>query len=167
MPQSAGLSRNADKNISMDQLKGRLRAWGVIKNLRDGDVLSIKNDIDSTVTTRGRLVFADDILLDNLEIERHFQRKRGYLKESAHQKRKRNIKILPLPFKFITIEDLDNFKYFRRLWFYARVHFEFSFETGKWAPDSRGLYARNENLKADLSALSNMHNMVFEALIQF
>lgn len=49
------------------------------------------------------------------------------------------------------------------LWL-AGVHFDSCFDTGKWTADENGLYNRSDKDQSDLTELSQLHNMIFEAV---
>lgn len=112
------------------------------------------------------LVFASDVLLDNIEVERHYNRKKRNFQESRTPGR-RILTFIPLQFDFTSLSDPDIFKNFQRLLFHTRVHFESSFDSSRWIVDNRGLYARTPELRAALTDLSDLHNMVYNALKRF
>ncbi|KAF5859984.1 hypothetical protein ETB97_002181, partial [Aspergillus alliaceus] len=155
-----------EPRLTIYQLKRMLQERGIIKNLR-GEAQFIKDYLGSALSTWGCLVFANDVLLDNLDVEQSCQRKKGCRGAPAKIIGNKFLTFVHLPFEFKALSQPEKFKSFQQLLFYARVHFEFSFEVGRWAPDSRGLYARSAALKADLAVLSSMHNKVFGALSQF
>ncbi|KOC07190.1 hypothetical protein AFLA70_71g003842 [Aspergillus flavus AF70] len=154
-----------EPRLTIYQLKRLLKERGIIKNLRT-EALFIKNRLGSALTTWACLVFANDVLVDNLHVEQSCQRKKGYRGQPA-QTHDKYLTFVHLPFEFRALSQPVKFKSIQQLLFYARVHFDVSFEAGRWAPDSRGLYARNATLKADLAVLSSMHNKVSHALSQF
>ncbi|KNG81499.1 hypothetical protein ANOM_009991 [Aspergillus nomiae NRRL 13137] len=154
-----------EPQLSIWHLKRLLKEHGIIKNLR-GEALFIKDHLGLALTTWDCLVFANDFLVDNRHVEQSCQRRQGCLRhpEKIHNK---FLTFMHLPFEFRALSQPDTFKSFQQLLFYTRVHFDSSFEAGRWAPDSRGLYARSATLKADLAVLSNMHNKISHALSQF
>lgn len=109
-PPSRGFG--AHKITSIHQLKNTLRSHGVHKNLHEADALYIKNSIGSATTTWRCLIFADGILLDNLEVERHYQRKKGHPARSTNLESKRSVKFIRLPFEFIALRQPDKFQRF-------------------------------------------------------
>ncbi|KAE8376966.1 hypothetical protein BDV26DRAFT_293646 [Aspergillus bertholletiae] len=144
------------------QLKTLLGAHSIKKNL-GGEALIIKSRLGSRLTNWDCLVLVDNVLLDNIDVEKSCRRKNP----NAPPKSKRNIDYIDLSFRFGSLTQPEKFRSFQRLLFYTRSHFESCFESGRWAPDSRGLYARNADLQADLTNLSNMHNKVSHALTEF
>lgn len=153
--------------VSIDQLKRRLNKRSISKNLSVTDAIRIKIDIGDATTTWRCLVFVNDILLDNLDIEQSYQRNKDKVGEPARQKDPREPDYMDLSFEFTSLSDPDSFRSFRRLLFYTKTHFDFSFDSGKWVQDTRGLYARDNALRADLVHLNSMHNRIYDALIQF
>ncbi|KAL3477467.1 hypothetical protein BJX99DRAFT_257496 [Aspergillus californicus] len=161
------VSRGVKDSISLDQLKRLLKERGIYKNLCDDEVLVIKRGIVPGTPTWGYLAFADNILLNNARIDSHYKinKLEGSLRRPDAQDLRRTLTIMPLNFEF-SLQQPEIFRNFQRVLFYTQTHFEFSFDHGVWAPDIRGLYARTETLRNNLSALSDMHNMVFDALGQ-
>ncbi|KAL4912678.1 hypothetical protein BDW62DRAFT_206256 [Aspergillus aurantiobrunneus] len=162
------VSRGAKETISLDQLKRLLKERGIYKNLSNDEVLVVKKSTGPATPTWGYLVFANNVLLKNARIDSHYKKNKleKSLRKPEAQDLRRILTIMPLNFEFRALKQPERFRSFQRVLFYTQTYFEFSFDHGVWAPDSRGLYARTETLRSDLSALSNMHNMVFDALRQ-
>lgn len=146
------------------QWKRFLRENKIFKNLNKQEVLRIKQEIPPSLETWKWLIFASDVLVENEKVEETYKRMKGTRKIS--NKVRRDVFTLPLCFSFIALRDPNVFRTFQRLLFHTRVHFDHCFDTGIWAPDERGLYARNEELKFSLIQLSNLHNVVVDALRQ-
>lgn len=108
------------------------------------------------------LVFADGVLQENEEIIRHCDRRQGVPKKCDPRK----LSWIRFPFKIETLSDPVRFRNFQYFLFTTRAHFETCFDTGEWAPNHTGLYARTPELKAQLVVLSKLHNTVFRALKQ-
>lgn len=112
------------------------------------------------------MVIANGVLLNNQNFMDDCKRK--YIKSQISELPQRRLLIfIPLPFNLTSLSDSGVFERFQRFLFQARVHFESSFDSEKWAPDNRGLYARNDELRAGLAELSTLHNMLIDALNQF
>lgn len=112
-------------------------------------------------------MFGGGVLLDNVEIEKHYQ---DILKHDVQKtyygnsERRRQFTPLYLPFDFSGLSNLELFSGFRQLLFSARVHFESSFNRGLWVPDHRGLYARSRASREELVQMSKLHNLVSDSL---
>ncbi|KAF7596808.1 hypothetical protein BBP40_012407 [Aspergillus hancockii] len=158
---------------SIDHWKRWTRKNGIFKNLSTEKVQFIKafkETLGSAERIWDCLIFAGDVLLDNDEIKRHYEwhclgKKKP--REGVKIPKRRSSIFIPLSSNLTYLSHPDTFKNFQRLLFYTRVHFETSFESGRWAPDERGLYARSAELRAGLTELSYLHNLVFDALKQF
>ncbi|KAL4982538.1 hypothetical protein BDW68DRAFT_195218 [Aspergillus falconensis] len=149
--------------LTINQWNKLLRDLGIFKNIRGVDAVRAKYILDHTPKGGQCLVFADGVLQDNEEIIRHCDRRKHDPKERS---KLRQIRYLWFPFRITALSDLPAFKNFQYLLFTTRVHFESCFESGEWAPDDKGLYARSPDLKAQLVVLNKVHNTVFRALKQ-
>ncbi|KAJ5455539.1 uncharacterized protein N7458_003803 [Penicillium daleae] len=149
--------------LTIHQWKTLLRDLGIFKNIRGQDAVRAKTILDQTLDGHHCLVFADGVLQENEEIVRHCDRRQDSPKEKSDP---RKLTWIRLPFEVTTLSDPTAFKNFQYLLFTTRVHFESCFDTGEWAPNHKGLYARSTELKAQLAGLSRLHNMVFRALKQ-
>lgn len=112
------------------------------------------------------MVLASDVLLDNIEVEKHYKRRERHQQKTKLPNR-RVLTFIPLNFDLDSLSRPDTVKNFQQLLFSTRVHFETSFDSGRWAADDRGLYARSADLRAGLTALSKLHNLIYHALGQF
>ncbi|GAD93813.1 hypothetical protein NFIA_113580 [Paecilomyces variotii No. 5] len=149
-----------------DQWNNLLQRQGIFKNLSEDEVILITNELRTAGGTWNCLVFASDVLLDNVEVERHYKRK-GKSLQHTRTPHRRILTFIPLHFSCDSLSDPNIFKDFQRFLFYVRVHFESSFDSGTWKADHRGLYARTPELRAALTKLSDLHNKVCGALRQF
>lgn len=116
------------------------------------------------------LVLANGILLDINDAANYCRRARVSIDMEATShiedlpKTHRHLLFIHLPFEFYQLNDPDFFRCFRRMLWLASVHFYSCFDTGKWTADENGLYNRSETDRAELRALSQLHNMIFEAI---
>lgn len=138
-----------------------LHNLGIFKNIRGEDAVRAKTILDQTWADGECLIFADGVLQDNEEIIRHCRRRQDSPKERSNP---RKLTWIQFPFKITTLKDPASFKNFQYLLFITRIHFESCFDTGEWAPNHKGFYARSPELRAQLANLSRLHNMVFRAL---
>ncbi|KAL3432696.1 hypothetical protein BDV09DRAFT_205768 [Aspergillus tetrazonus] len=150
--------------FTINQWNTLLRNLGVFKNIRGQDAIRARYILDQTANSGHCLIFADGVLQDNEEIVRHCDRRQDAPKNKTSP---RNLTWICLPFHIERLSDPVTFRNFQYLLFTTRVHFESCFDTGEWAPDHKGLYARTPGLKAELVVLNKLHNAVFRALKQF
>ncbi|EAW20827.1 uncharacterized protein NFIA_113580 [Aspergillus fischeri NRRL 181] len=155
----------SEPRLTIDQWKAFLRAQGIFKNLSEEEVVFIRSRI-GLGGTWDCLVLASDVLLDNIEVEKRYKRRERHRQEIESPNR-RALTFIPLHFDLKSLSQPDTFKNFQQLLFSTRVHFETSFDSGRWAADDRGLYARSAELRAGLAALSKLYNMIYHALGQF
>ncbi|KAL4889810.1 hypothetical protein BDV59DRAFT_210089 [Aspergillus ambiguus] len=139
---------------SIDKLKQMLRTRGITKNLHTEEAHYVLDQVRQAAPPWSCLAFVNGVLLDNREVEDNFQNSSKHLRVTLQPTRRITYSFIYLPFTFSALTQLDQFRSFRRL-------------LGRWAPGDRGLYARTSTMKADLCALSNMHNMVSGALRGF
>ena len=141
-----------------------LNERGIYKNLSDEEVFTIKRHLVVDTTNYGCLIVANNILVNNFQIENQYQRKHG----CSTRKSSKGLHRLPiyvyLPFEFTALRQPEIFRTAQLLFYHAGVHFDYCFANGIWAPDSRGLYERTKERTTDLANLSNMHNKVSGAL---
>ncbi|KAL4767103.1 hypothetical protein BDW60DRAFT_212280 [Aspergillus nidulans var. acristatus] len=149
--------------LTINQWNKLLRDLGIFKNIRGEDAISAKYILDHTPRGGHCLIFADGVLQDNEEIIRHCERRQDDPKQSS---KPHDLRYLWFPFRITALSDLPAFKSFQYLLYTTRVHFESCFESGEWAPDDKGLYARRDDLRVQLVVLSKVHNTVFRALKQ-
>ncbi|KAF4257358.1 hypothetical protein LV164_007918 [Aspergillus fumigatus] len=155
----------SEPRLTIDQWKALLRAQGIFKNLSEEEVVFIRGRIGLRGTW-DCLVLASDVLLDNIEVEKHYKRRERHQQKTKLPNR-RVLTFIPLNFDLDSLSRPDTVKNFQQLLFSTRVHFETSFDSGRWAADDRGLYARSADLRAGLTALSKLHNLIYHALGQF
>jgi hypothetical protein len=136
---------------------------GIFKKIRGEDAIRANEILLQSPDGYYCLVFADGILQDNEDIIQRYCRRQSSPKERSDP---RKLTCIRLPFKIATLDNPDAFKNFQFLLFNTRVHFESCFDSGEWAPNHKGLYARSTELRAQLANLSRLHNTVFRALKQ-
>ena len=153
----------------IDHWKRWVNDKGIFKNLSTEEAVYIKATKDWLGSQQDWdcLVIAGDVLLDNNKIEQHLRRTKKRLTVEVARPNRRNIFFVRLCNDWTRLNEPETFKSFQRLLFEARVYFETSFESGNWAPDERGLYARSPRLQGELSLLSRLHNLVVDALKEF
>ncbi|KAL4748195.1 hypothetical protein BDW72DRAFT_180984 [Aspergillus terricola var. indicus] len=155
--------RELGLRFTINQWNRLLRDLGIFKNIRGEDAVRARYILDQTAEDGHCLVFADGVLQDNEEIIRHYDRRQEAPKNKTSP---RNLTWIYFPFKIAKLSDPVIFRNFQYLLFTTRVHFESCFDTGEWAPNHKGVYARTPELKAQLVVLSKLHNIVFRALKQ-
>ncbi|KAJ5683126.1 hypothetical protein N7462_006291 [Penicillium macrosclerotiorum] len=155
--------QTSELRLTIHQWKKLLRDLGIFKNIRGEDAVRAKAILDQTLDGHHCLVFADGVLQENEEVIRHCDRRKDLPKEKSDS---RELTWIRLPFQITMLSDPTAFRSFQYLLFNTRVHFESCFDSGEWAPNHKGLYARSTELRAQLAGLSRLHNMVFRALRQ-
>lgn len=138
------------------------------KNMCDEEVRSIEEDIGASPESMPYLILADGILMDSNRVK-EYRQKKSQGTQLDRNENARDIRYVNLPSvnALQMLQDPHCHRYFRRLLFYTRVHFDQSFHDGTWAPDQRGLYARTPELQGRLQRLSKLHNKILDALAQF
>ncbi|KAL4736542.1 hypothetical protein BDV11DRAFT_211114 [Aspergillus similis] len=155
--------RQLGLRLTINQWNRLLRDLGIFKNIRGEDAVRARYILDQTAEGGHCLVFADGVLQENEEIIRHCDRRQDMPKQKTGP---RNLTWIFFPFKITKLSHPVIFRNFQYLLFTTRVHFESCFDTGEWAPNHKGLYARTPELRAQLVVLSKLHNTVFRALKQ-
>ncbi|KAH1386283.1 hypothetical protein KXV29_004610 [Aspergillus fumigatus] len=128
----------SEPRLTIDQWKALLRAQGIFKNLSEEEVVFIRGRIGLRGTW-DCLVLASDVLLDNIEVEKHYKRRERHQQKTKLPNR-RVLTFIPLNFDLDSLSRPDTVKNFQQLLFSTRVHFETSFDSGRWAADDRGLH---------------------------
>lgn len=118
------------------------------------------------------LIAANGVLLRISNIERFSRRKRisipdGDVEGHELSQTGRKLRFVYLPFNFHHLDDPGVFRTFRRMLWLASVHFNKNFDTGDWTPDANGLYNRSDADVSDLTELTRLHNMIFDAIKRF
>ncbi|KAH1496616.1 hypothetical protein KXX06_002145, partial [Aspergillus fumigatus] len=126
----------SEPRLTIDQWKALLRAQGIFKNLSEEEVVFIRGRIGLRGTW-DCLVLASDVLLDNIEVEKHYKRRERHQQKTKLPNR-RVLTFIPLNFDLDSLSRPDTVKNFQQLLFSTRVHFETSFDSGRWAADDRG-----------------------------
>ncbi|GFF83148.1 predicted protein [Aspergillus lentulus] len=157
-----------ESRLTIDQWKALLRDLRIFKNIRGEEAVFMNRILDQTPDYWYCLAFAGDVLLCNDKVARHCARRKKAGQEHLDEPDRRYLTWFYLPFSLASaLSDPAAFKNFQHLLFATRVHFESSFERGIWAPNNQGLYARSPDLRVQLTELSQLHNLVVDALKQF
>lgn len=112
------------------------------------------------------IIAGNELLLRTRDIEKSYARFTDPDNVKSVPTR-RSLLIIQVPSELSSLHQPDVFRNFQRLIFNTRVHFDSSFEANLWAPDERGIHARNPQLRKELQILSDMHNQFVEAFKQF
>ncbi|GAT22498.1 hypothetical protein RIB2604_01505320 [Aspergillus luchuensis] len=135
----------------------------IYKNIRGESAADAQTILSQTPDDGHCLIFQNGVLQDNHDIAQHSRRKQ---KEPKKKKKATSSKTkrISLPFNITALSNPSTFRDFQYLLFATRIHFECSFDTGKWAPNHQGLYARSPDFQAQVMVLSKLHNRIFHAL---
>ncbi|KAL4905078.1 hypothetical protein BDW74DRAFT_178089 [Aspergillus multicolor] len=141
-------------SLTLGRLQNLLSSRHIFKNIQEEEAFRIKEKLGNDTTNRRWLILANEAYIEE----------KGCRTKPESAETHRQIVYVNLPFEFTSLKNPDIFRTTQLLFFHAGVHFDSSFDTGIWTPDARGLYARTEPFRDDLSNLSDMHNKVVAAL---
>ncbi|KIW98883.1 uncharacterized protein Z519_00546 [Cladophialophora bantiana CBS 173.52] len=170
------LRRQYHSIVTKKQWSSKLTAHGFFKNVDESEIIDVLGELERlqlSLLSLGNytlLVVANHVLLNPQTIERYRQKNSNSLHETISQGRppqpRRHPMVVPLPFEFRMLNDPDSFKCFRRMLWLVSVHFTSCFDTRKWTNDENGLYNRHDVFRSDLTQLSRLHNILFDAINQ-
>ncbi|GAA83753.1 hypothetical protein AKAW_01868 [Aspergillus luchuensis IFO 4308] len=142
-----------ESRLTMNQWKTLLRNLRIYKNIRGESAADAQTILSQTPDDGHCLIFQNGVLQDNHDIAQHSRRKQ---KEPKKKKKATSSKTkrISLPFNITALSNPSTFRDFQYLLFATRIHFECSFDTGKWAPNHQGLYARSPDFQAQVMVLN-------------
>ncbi|KAH8423986.1 uncharacterized protein LDX57_001741 [Aspergillus melleus] len=149
-----------EPRLTINQWKTLLRNLRIYKNIRGENAACAQTILDQMPDGGHCLIFEHGVLQDNHEITQHNRRRQKKPKKATSPKPKR----ISLPFNITALSNPTTFRDFQYLLYITRIHFESSFDTGRWAPNNQGLCARSPDLRDQVGGLSKLHNRIFYAL---
>lgn len=144
-----------------------LRNLKIYKDIRGESAPYAQTILSQTPDDEHCLIFENGVLEDNHDITQHSRRKQREPKKTKKKATSSKTKRISLPFNITALSNPSTFRDFQLLLFATQIHFESSFDPGKWAPNHQGLYARSPDLQRQVTVLSKLHNRIFYALKHF